>query len=799
MWNGPLDPDVLLKQLRDMNAHGARSVCALPMPRQFRPESTNNQMDLDYLSPEFFERVRIVAEEANHLGMNYWLYDEGGWPSGEACGQVLQNRPDLASRVARIDEDGSWHITESPGLADLLNPEATRTFINLTHEGYLKTVGKYFGRTIRFAFTDEPAVRFVIPGRQTPWTKGLEEDFANRFGYRIEEHLDAFRNPPGNGLAKERMQIRIDFFDWWSDRFRKAYFKPLRQWSRRYGLLSGGHLGGEDETLGAAKYGFGHVLRILREMDLPGVDAIWRQLFPGQANHHFPKFAATAAHQNGTPLVFTESFAVYGNGLTIDQMKWIVDYQYVRGINLLVGGCYPLSTREHLMPGERPHFGPVNPLWDHMPVFHRYVARLGYALSCGQPIAETALYYPVRDIWAHGLCTDAVIGYERLAQALLDRQCEYDLVDDDVLSAKATRIEHGALCVGPMRYRRIIIGPCEWLEGETVDRLSKFVLSGGKLLCLDRLPGTQMDGGVRLRTVLGDGIDKVKVGTIEDLAPEVPPLAELKPPSALVRMTARRLDDGVLYLLVNEGKDRFEGWARFRERVPPKELAPTEGQIWSVREASQAGGTTVVPLSLQPGQSLLLLFDGSKGKVRPLWEATEGAELILEEGWQACVIRRFDVGPHDYEIRRSTTGSPRPVRLGGWKEYFGEDFSGDVSYRIPVDLPKEWAGLPLRLDLGRVEYAARVRINDKDYGSLVWPPWKIELPDLHGRSRLDVEVIVTNTLANILTSERVRNDWGNRKGAGWPGPYHVRALDFEMGSRGGGLFGPVRLECGRYL
>ncbi|MFQ6079794.1 MAG: hypothetical protein ACE5NJ_11780, partial [Thermodesulfobacteriota bacterium] len=65
LWNGPLEPEVLLRQLRDMRAHDARSVCVLPMPHQFRPESTNNQMDLEYLSPEFFERIRLVVEEAS--------------------------------------------------------------------------------------------------------------------------------------------------------------------------------------------------------------------------------------------------------------------------------------------------------------------------------------------------------------------------------------------------------------------------------------------------------------------------------------------------------------------------------------------------------------------------------------------------------------------------------------------------------------------------------------------------------------------------------------------------------------
>ena len=256
----------------------------------------------------------------------------------------------------------------------------------------------------------------------------------------------------------------MDLFDFWSRRFRDAYFLPLRTWDREHGLASGGHLGGEDETFGAVRYGYGHVMRQLRAMDVPGVDMIWRQVFPGQPNHHFPKFASSAAHQNGTALAFTEAFCVYGNGLTPAQMKWIVDFQYVRGITLLVSGCYPLSTHDHHMTGERPHFGPVDPLWDFLPEFHRYVARLGYVLACGQPAIETALYYPVRDIWANGDPADpALRGHDALAQALFRRQCDYDVVDDDVLSDPNTRVEGGRLAVGPMRYRTIVVGPTQWM------------------------------------------------------------------------------------------------------------------------------------------------------------------------------------------------------------------------------------------------------------------------------------------------------------------------------------------------
>jgi hypothetical protein len=367
-WNGPLAPDVLRRQLAGMAAHDARSVCTLPMPHEFRPTIMNNQMDVDYLSPEFFARVKIAVDEAARLRMNYWLYDEGGWPSGQAAGRVLKARPELATRVLQCTADGKWSPRREQR-ADLLNPHTTETFLKLTHQRYADVMGAHLGSTVKLTFTDEPAYRAPQVGRSIPWPDGAEEIFRRRFGYDVLEKLDAMRVAKPQDLSPQQKQVRIDLFDFWSGQFRDAYFLPLRDWSRKHGMAQSGHLGGEDETLGAVRYGYGHVMRQLRALDVPGVDVIWRQVFPGKANHHFPKFASSAAHQNGTALAFTESFCVYGDGLTPAQMKWIMDYQYVRGANLVSFGAYNLSTREWYMGGQRPLFGSHNPLWKYQDEF----------------------------------------------------------------------------------------------------------------------------------------------------------------------------------------------------------------------------------------------------------------------------------------------------------------------------------------------------------------------------------------------------------------------------------------------
>ena len=89
MWNARLEVPKLKAQLDDMFAHGMRSVCIHPFPSEFRPNGGfDTSMSPGYLSKEYLLVFSNVVEYAASLGMNVWLYDEGGWPSGGACGQI---------------------------------------------------------------------------------------------------------------------------------------------------------------------------------------------------------------------------------------------------------------------------------------------------------------------------------------------------------------------------------------------------------------------------------------------------------------------------------------------------------------------------------------------------------------------------------------------------------------------------------------------------------------------------------------------------------------------------------------
>ena len=818
LWNAPLDPETLRAQLQDMVAHGARSVCVLPMPHGFRPDSTNNSLDPDYLTPEYFDRVRLAVDEAARLGMNWWLYDEGGWPSGQALGKVVEEHPELGvQRMARerveaaesyeVPKDAFALITagESPrtyapgeiwkpagagekawlyrvkqeGRPNLLNPDATKRFIELTHEGYRRAMGDHLGKTVRFTFTDEPGVPNLDVPKSIPWVQQMDALYTGQFGGDIKKMLPYLFDEPGPDASANVAKARIEFYDLWTGRFRDAYFGQLRDWAHGVGMGSGGHLNGEDETLNVVRYGFGQALRQLRAMDVPGVDVIWRQLFLGKPDpNHFPKYASSAAHQNGTRFAFTESFCVYGNGLTPAQMKWLIDYQFARGLNLFVGGCYPMSTRDHHMTGERPHFGPCNPLWDHLAGFNAYTARLGYVLSIGKPKIATALYYPARDMWAWGLkATEAADTQDRLAAALLARQCDFDLIDDDLLST--AKLEDGAVAAGAMRYDTIVCGSVRWMQPESRELLARFAQSGGKVLCLGAAPG--VDGKPGAAAAGMRVCEKV-----DTLVTQVTPTLRIDPPASTVRVTARTTEIGEIAALFNEGGEDYTGTLAV-DAPYGYLLDPQTGTVARCPIQDKH-----LPLHLGPGESRAFFLTAQTLDAAPVMEPT-GETIALDTQITAVPRRHFIVGEHDFETVTPTQESVPFAKAMHWADWLGADYSGEVDYRATVDLPEAWADVPLQLECGKIEYAATVLLDGKPVGQMLWPPWCITLPS-SAAGKHEIIIRVANTLANELTSERVKALWSEKKGPGWPSPYHERALVFERESRGGGMMGPVLLH-----
>ncbi len=784
VFTAPADEEAMLGQLRDMAAHDARSVCFHPCPREFRPRTMPTTMSPDYLSPGYFRLVCRLVAECRRLRMNFWLYDEGGWPSGGACGQVLARNPAAFERQYLVDSPKGpavMRLKSDPQVAapypNLLTTGVTDTFIEMTHERYRRWVGKEFGATIRFVFTDEPCAPLMHPGRMG-WCDDMGAVFRRRKGYAIEPFLPALLRPPRPREARAVTQARVDLHDVRSQLIVERYLHPIRAWCRRNNLLSGGHFGGEDEPFGNADYGYGHIMRALRGLDLPGVDVIWRQLFPaqpggtvyydepgqklararGKLSRPFTKYASSVAHQYGRQHVVSETFAAFGYGLEPLQMKWVVDHQYQQGATMLVLSNISQKVKgDDILGGCRPHFGPADPLWPYFGIMHRYAARLGYLMTRGRAAAATACYYDVRGIWAGGAHRRrAIAQHFAMARRLQERQCDFDFIDDDALAAAVCR--GGALAVGRMRYDTLVIPETRWMAPAARVTLARFEAAGGHVL----------------RGVGG--------------AAQAAPTVELSPRNREIRCTRRVWSGHALYFLTNESMRPVRVTILLPERTPPVRCDPHDGLCHAVRHAMQPGGVAVT-WEFEPAGSLVLLCGTRADVVEPEFRPG-AARLELDSGWTIEPLRRHNVGERDYEIIECKV-RPRKTALGDWRHPLGAAFSGAARYAVTFDAPR---GGDAILDLGDVRFACTVTLNGGEIGRRFWGPCRFNLSERLRRGVNRLEVEVSNTLANAIAAPGAlrRRRAGNRPIS----PYDKMQYTFERESRCGGLYGPVSVVFG---
>ena len=93
-WNAPITRKGIDERLDEFCKAGIKSLYILPFPKDFRPETLRTFLDPEYLTDDFFELVSYALRRAKELGIGAWIYDEGGWPSGGACGNTRRENPE---------------------------------------------------------------------------------------------------------------------------------------------------------------------------------------------------------------------------------------------------------------------------------------------------------------------------------------------------------------------------------------------------------------------------------------------------------------------------------------------------------------------------------------------------------------------------------------------------------------------------------------------------------------------------------------------------------------------------------
>jgi len=786
-WNGDMTPSNIQRDLAEMKSRAVRAVMLWPYV---------GLVNLEYLSPAWFERVRFAVKKARKLGMRVWLMDEGCYPSGFVGGKVTRERPWQRMQVleARTGAGGKTEVKpvyrtsptryiHTPGfskdgtysLFDSLDPAATRDFLADVHEQYKKYIGEEFGRTVLGFMGDEPS----FPG--VPYTARVYDEFQRRKGYDVRPHLaKLFMGQP----TEEARRIRADYWDVWTSLYRDSYFEPQADWCARHNLEFLVHLCGEEEMRVLLALN-GDYFRCMRPVQVPGVDAIWRQIWPDKVAD-YAKLASSSAHLRGRPRSFSEGYAVYGRGLSVEQAKWVLDHHLVRGINLFQAMSF-LSCKE----GFRPYFCPpdtnLSPQWPHFSQLFTYANRMSYLLSVGRPTAAIALYYPTTSGWLGDFAADKV-GLA-MARQLLEHQRDFDFVDDDSLQAALTLEAAALVSQSGQRYRAVIVPPVEAISEKALRRLEEFARSGGRVVFLGKLPemvvGRSFLHAAKGPTSLGWATIEPKgdlSATVLAQLPDPDCVIETDPGAAAapsVKCLHRRLADAEVYFLFNEGAQTLRVVATLEGSGFPQYWdaatgAKTLAEGW-IRDSTHV----YLPLTLEPFETKTIVLAGAA--FRPDAVAPRIARVAevqaLGGDWTFTLGGKRLKGP-----------------LKSWSDYGAAGFFGTAVYHKEFDLSREVADQSgdLYLDLGEVKYSARVRLNGRDLGVRAWRPFRWKAGDALRSGANVLEVEVTNTAANELAGSPQRLK--EIEGRGWLRNSYFRIYQkFDAEMVPSGLLGPVHL------
>ncbi|WP_321334114.1 glycosyl hydrolase [uncultured Bacteroides sp.] len=486
-----------------------------------------------YLSDKWFEKIKTITQEVKKRRMKMWIIDEGKYPSGFAGGKFTRERPDLRmqalvvcdtikvrkgeviagqkiddhvisavavslsganNRIVTINNHtldfqaglDNWNIMlvradfrtsatrsvnnptqkkdGSNSLADYLSPIAIQQFIDWTHEQYKKHIGKYFGTTIMGFRGDEPDFAY------TPWTPEMIKEFQLRKKYDPAPYLASFFAPV---LTEKEKQVKADYWDVWSELFAKNFFQLQADWCESNGLAYVVHLNKEDDMPSCIK-SEGDFFRDQSRVQVPGVDAIWNQIWPDTIND-YPKLASSVSHIYGKPRAFSESFAAYYSVPTIPEAKYVIDYQYVRGINFFEFMFWPS--------------GSVKPSWMSAPGMkglNEYANRMSYLLAQGKPGARIGMYFPTTSMWMGDNSVNDNV--KRLTHTLLQHQYDFDYINEDAFSDALTVGEGFLQNKSGQRYYTIIIPSTDVISRKAWNMLQAFAKKGGKLLFWGKRP-----------------------------------------------------------------------------------------------------------------------------------------------------------------------------------------------------------------------------------------------------------------------------------------------------------------------
>jgi alpha-L-rhamnosidase len=680
---------------------------------------------------------------------------------------------------------------------------------------------------------------------KSEWSPDFFAQFKKWRGYRLQTELPALfasdRNRRreeadfGNtnrlltSAATERTaRVLCDYRETVSDIMAEESLPLWVKWSHDHGFLT------RNEAHGSP----GNLLDLYAVADIPETE-----MFHTDRNKLISKFASSAAHVTGKNLVGSETGTWLEEHFTetLADMKFLLDDLFLSGVNHVFyhGTCY--SPDEAGWPGwvfyASYEMNPRNSVWHDVPALNAYVARCQSVLQGGRPDNDILLYWPIHDFWSQPgrtllphMTVHARDWFEsqpigRTAKELWERGYAFDYVSDAQL--KTAKVVDGKIQMPGGKYQVIVVPECKFIPLETFKQLLALAENGatvifespsskqGALTLYEKKLPADVSGFKDYKTQQAEfqkltskinfesyealfgriwqakcGKGKIVSGRLIVNEWPLDKITQEIMPGENVETIRRSFEGGWNYFIANRGQESFNHWillARTAKSVVL--LDPLTGNSGLAKSQIVQTNWTKVWIQLAAGESVILRAFADKKVGGPAWNywQANGEPVEITGLWNVKFIEGGPALPADFQT----------AKLASWTTFpdtNAQAFAGTARYSLKFDAPasssRSWS-----LSLGNVCQSARLRLNGKELGTLITPPFRVVVDKLKPSDN-ELEVEVTNVSAN-----RIRDL--DRRGVKWKNFNDINFVNInyrpfdasDWPLYDSGLLGPVTLTA----
>ena len=823
-----LTDECIDKFLSFLSGHGYAGIC-------IEGKSRTPVTDVNSWFSDFRKLISKTIDIADKYGMDIWLVNDWGYPSGTAAGLVISADEDNRSKLLKISYDAilepgecvkipvnekrfvsaaMWECgrySEGPvgdaavialkneeGYVCARNGENTSRVVvvewiynsSATHGIFADDPNKSQYGTIDLL--NEKTVDTFIEIMYEPYFKDFPEKFGKGFkGFFYDEPHINFPFPYTSGIFEEfekqmgysivpylpQMLALLGPDEKLTDYRTVVCQLMAKNFIRKMNLWCQSHgvtqVGHQDidHDIRGLSTISGDFFLNSKESMMPGIDYIWYQIDQNRFCDH-PRFAGSAAHLYGKEHAMSESFAVVSRSLSTNLQRFAMDHQIIRGIDTFYNMYAEPDTSKETEATILSMSNPQNRLFGAK--INERMAKVNSLVNSLTPSASVGIYVSTMQSYIDKVKAS-------LPWTVSTRPWMSDKIDD---IAKA-------VCYAPCDYEYIwddailsldISGGLVTPKGQ---RLSVLVFPSRAVVSFEvakKLIRFMNDGGKVICVggkIFGLGKAEEQVILLKNEYELCRWLYENKYTDTIkadgrVSLCVRNDDEYKYYFCLNESAEPAE--ANISGLMRTSDIEEYDFQSYCFEKLSKLEYRAHKPqVDCIENTGIVSFVDGEMRIFRVRKNASKGlSDKTFDELWQDTL--RF--------VLETEKGAIDVGAGCDWREYVEPCFSGTLTYKSEFKVPAEGEYL---IDFGKVCHSAKVYVDDECF-LLPFNPYSLKIKLSAGIHKLTAEVMNTGINEKIGTYEMELTEVNRR--ASW---YEGDRFNLQSG-----LIGPVRIIGGIY-